>query len=368
MFPQAGGLPQRAVAVEPTGLWRRRAGLEKLRLDSSLSVPGSKTMSTVAGRLPSVAALEREYGLFDTSVHPLTFHGGELRCSCSRCERWANFVRHGNAGQPFYLVPTLELVGALTAWLCQLAATMEPSQDCWRLRVLEVGAGDGSLSHHLQLALSERGAPVRLFATDSGARGLRPLAPASVACRDAASAVAEFVPDVVLCAFMPLGVDWTSAFRACVSVQAYILLGEVDDGCCGRPWPTWGFVCDDDDDLAAHSVSSTSGSEADNPEDDPEDDPEDEGDADGFGGVRRRVGDDRAAKRQRTTECIAQGEGWRRVYAYEPRRTPWGAEGWERVLSDPMTEAMDRALLGCTDVPWSSRRHARAVLFRRLDR
>ena len=29
---------------------------------------------------------------------------------------------------------------------------------------------------------------------------------------------------------MPLGADWTASFRACESVNAYLLVGEVDDG------------------------------------------------------------------------------------------------------------------------------------------
>ena len=37
-----------------------------------------------------------------------------------------------------------------------------------------------------------------------------------------------------------MGVDFTATIRATPSVQAYVLVGEVDDGCCGDPWLTWG--------------------------------------------------------------------------------------------------------------------------------
>ena len=42
--------------------------------------------------------------------------------------------------------------------------------------------------------------------------------------RDAAAAVAAAAPHVVVCSWMPLGVDWTAAFRACPSVASYLLV------------------------------------------------------------------------------------------------------------------------------------------------
>ena len=53
------------------------------------------------------------------------------------------------------------------------------------------------------------------------------LAPArrdAVATRDAAAAVAAARPHVALCCWMPLGADWTAAFRRCPSVAAYVLV------------------------------------------------------------------------------------------------------------------------------------------------
>lgn len=48
-------------------------------------------------------------------------------------------------------------------------------------------------------------------------------------------------PDFVLSCWMPMGHDWTAAFRAKASVREYILIGESDYGICGHPWRTWGF-------------------------------------------------------------------------------------------------------------------------------
>ena len=44
---------------------------------------------------------------------------------------------------------------------------------------------------------------------------------------------------IVLCAWMPMGDDWTQTFRE-HKVDEYILIGECDDGQCGDNWKTWG--------------------------------------------------------------------------------------------------------------------------------
>ena len=44
-----------------------------------------------------------------------------------------------------------------------------------------------------------------------------------------------------------MGVDWTARMRASASVAEYVLVGEADDGMCGRPWETWGYNGGDGD-------------------------------------------------------------------------------------------------------------------------
>mmetsp|Transcript_33069 Transcript_33069/g.80359 ORF Transcript_33069/g.80359 Transcript_33069/m.80359 type:complete len:160 (-) Transcript_33069:4350-4829(-) len=46
---------------------------------------------------------------------------------------------------------------------------------------------------------------------------------------------------IVLCSWMPMGIDWTGMFRN-ANVDEYILIGECDDGSCGHNWYTWGNV------------------------------------------------------------------------------------------------------------------------------
>mmetsp|Transcript_48533 Transcript_48533/g.97643 ORF Transcript_48533/g.97643 Transcript_48533/m.97643 type:complete len:412 (-) Transcript_48533:232-1467(-) len=115
--------------------------------------------------------------------------------------------------------------------------------------VLELGAGDGRLSHFLRpkLASSLPTSAFRVVATDNGSwklKGAGKLAATEgfvkVEKLDFAAALAKHAPQVVLTSWMPMGQDWTEAIRATPSVQEYILIGEADGGCCGHNWKTWG--------------------------------------------------------------------------------------------------------------------------------
>ena len=77
-------------------------------------------------------------------------------------------------------------------------------------------------------------------------------------CRvaDYREALKTYRPHLVLCSWMPMGVDWTRAFRECGSVGEYLLLGEVYDGAVGHNWETWGnpaFADDEAGDAAARA-------------------------------------------------------------------------------------------------------------------
>ena len=167
----------------------------------------------------------------------------------------------------------------------------EPWGAPWKL--LEIGAGDGRLSHFLSLELqrerrgegrrsggagtgageegeqeaattmtnntttpsssdgsssssssssSSNSSGARVVATDSYGWGLKKAASSFAHVEDMAfeAALKKHEPRVVLVSWMPMGVDWTAAIRATPSVQEYVLVGEADDGCCGHNWLTWG--------------------------------------------------------------------------------------------------------------------------------
>lgn len=117
--------------------------------------------------------------------------------------------------------------------------------------ILDVGAGDGILSQLLREHLSERssGGSPKIIAIDDGSWNVRKRS--NVQRMTAAEAVKKYAPAnhvIVLCSWMPMGVDWTAAFRR-NGVAEYILIGESHDGNCGDNWETWGnpeFRRDDD--------------------------------------------------------------------------------------------------------------------------
>ena len=106
------------------------------------------------------------------------------------------------------------------------------------LLVLEVGAGNGLLSKFL------RDAGVNAVATDNYSWKMKRRAP--VRRMRYNTAVDHYNPSCVVCCWMPYGADWTPAFRACPSVQRYVLIGEGSGGCCGSDETWGGHVYDED--------------------------------------------------------------------------------------------------------------------------
>jgi hypothetical protein len=110
--------------------------------------------------------------------------------------------------------------------------------------VVEVGAGSGALSHHLRKHLADEAGghvDVDVIATDPGTWKLSTHRHYPVEPYAHAEALRRLGPDLVLVSWMPQGEDWTADFRA-GGVPDYIVLGEVDDGCTGHNWLTWGNV------------------------------------------------------------------------------------------------------------------------------
>jgi hypothetical protein len=100
--------------------------------------------------------------------------------------------------------------------------------------ILEVGAGDGTLSK----ILNDRG--FNVIATDdySWLFKKRYFKVNKISYK---KALEKYKPDIVINSWMPLGTDWTKDFRKTKSVKHYITIGEVD-ACCGGDWTdrkTW---------------------------------------------------------------------------------------------------------------------------------
>ena len=136
--------------------------------------------------------------------------------------------------------------------------------------ILDVGAGDGTLAHFLKEAIMDgksHGATLKskskkrpkhqkrriptIVATDDGSWKIQPKA--SVERMSVSEAMKRYGPHylldgddnssphqlIILCSWMPMGIDWTREFRA-AGADEYILIGECDDGGCGHNWDTWG--------------------------------------------------------------------------------------------------------------------------------
>jgi len=261
----------------------------------------------------------------------MEFERGAARCGCDVCVRWERWVRGEEPDSTLqYEILTSDLIRALAAWVraSSVAGAGAPSTE--PLRVLEVGAGDGRLSHYLREALRENSPAsdgalsVVVVATDSGERSIPACAPGAVEVLDYRDALRRHAPQLVLCCWMPLGQDWTAAFRECASVSSFLLLGEADDGCSGQPWATWGF--DADGAQADHSSS---------------------GDSSGTSDAE--------------SSCSEDPDSWKRVYQHSAHTTPWGLEGWTRRAVPSIGEQQ----IGRTDAPWCARRHSTAVCFSR---
>lgn len=135
--------------------------------------------------------------------------------------------------------------------------------------VLDVGAGDGILAQLLResfasepqkgkrqmkspkrgVVVSKQAEPRRkipeVIATDDGSWGIL-AAGVPVEQLDVADALEKYATDesrqvIVLCSWMPMGIDFTALFRD-YNVEEYIMIGEYDDGNCGENWATWGNI------------------------------------------------------------------------------------------------------------------------------
>jgi hypothetical protein len=138
---------------------------------------------------------------------------------------------------------TLELVDALadrlaaSAKAAVSAATVSNAGSPGTPTVAEIGAGSGHLAFHLGGRLAERG--VRFFASDARPRRSPFSRSGRVDAECYRTTLQRRRPHVVLCAWMPMGVDWTEDLRR-AGVFEYLLLGEADNGNCGHNWRTFG--------------------------------------------------------------------------------------------------------------------------------
>lgn len=144
---------------------------------------------------------------------------------------------HDPSSQHFEVL-TREYVAGLGGYLAKRAIELQYSEDR-PMRVVEVGAGNGRLSHFLNRHLTDNNPGLAIvLPIDSGQWNIQPTFPVETMTH--ARALRDYEPDVVLCSWMLPKTDLTRDFRATQSVHEYILIGIPYGTLVGNGFETWG--------------------------------------------------------------------------------------------------------------------------------
>ena len=136
-----------------------------------------------------------------------------------------------------------EYVAHLSQYIIEAAIRLRQA-DSQPIAILEVGAGNGRLTHFLQEAI-ERTNPglVKIVAVDTGEWKIKPTFP--VVETNHQQAIKLYNPKIIISSWMPPNIDLSQDFRDTENVEEYILIG--DSEACGKLYDTWAL---DPDNLA----------------------------------------------------------------------------------------------------------------------
>lgn len=209
--------------------WREQEYLDKIYAEVEVLTAKAReelgTQIATLEILPTIAEVYEAFPFEDFGYHNLLLE-----------QAWLEFAKK-EAGHPFYELFTVEFINHFAEFLVtefkRLNITDRP------IKILEVGAGDGKFSYHLNKKLRELGIQFELTATDNKEWVKQGLVTDNPDVENLAhkEALEKYEPDIVLCSWMMPGVDLSADFRECPSVQSYIHIGPPYD--CGTP-ETWG--------------------------------------------------------------------------------------------------------------------------------
>ena len=197
--------------------------LDKNQLDKNQSRTNQEILSTLDPKiiikrlkdpryLPSVD--EIKYA-FENSENPL--------------QEWDAFIQREKS--IIYEFMNKEYLDDLSKYL------IENYKENKKIKILEVGAGNGKLTYHLRKILEEKTpGKFEIIATDSGEWQIETLY--EVEKIELEEAIKKYKPNVIICSWMPLNKDFTEIFRKYENIKEYILIGDPD--VCGDQWKTYG--------------------------------------------------------------------------------------------------------------------------------
>jgi len=142
--------------------------------------------------------------------------------------------------RPIYELFTQEYIQELAGYIEKEIGTLGVEVG-GEVRILEVGAGAGTLSRFLRAELENRKQNIQVIATDDGSweKGQQVVLGEDVERLGHKDALVTYKPHIVLCSWMAPEADLSADFRAQESVKQYILIGPPFD--TGTPL-TWGIT------------------------------------------------------------------------------------------------------------------------------
>ena len=157
----------------------------------------------------------------------------EIKYAFENCtnpyQEWDAFI-HENKNKVYEII-TQEYLSDLANYL------VEKYKEDKKIKILEVGAGNGKLTHHLRNYLKKQEAEkFEIVATDSGEWGIETIY--EVEQIEIEEAIKKHKPNVIICSWMPLNEDFTEIFRKYENIIEYLLIGDPD--VCGDQWKTYG--------------------------------------------------------------------------------------------------------------------------------
>lgn len=162
--------------------------------------------------------------------------------STSERDEWVNFLR----ARGIFEIWTQEYIELFGKYLAdRIQVYKKDNKD--PVTILEVGAGDGKLTHYLRKSL-DRFAPgsFQIHATDVGREeGMHDeyqvLRTFPIEEIDNKRAIKKYQPAIVIFSWMPTNTDYTHEFREADCVQEYILIGLRDEEAMGYDWDMENF-------------------------------------------------------------------------------------------------------------------------------